>query len=129
MAIRVGFDAVAYGRVNVGYYEEDGIWYALAREFDLLGSGRSHDAAFEQLQELVADYVEECIMWGVERFFNPTPAPEWRQAEQHEQYVVTLVFARYSPRQKAPPQVRGAHDLTELTPFKQRFAGAALAAV
>jgi len=131
MGIRVAFDAIAGGNVTVGYYQENGTWYALARQFDLLGSGPTREAAFAQLKELVSDYVEECITWGVERFFNPTPDDEWRRASGRvTEYLVILSFTRYSSRQKALPQrLRTGDDLTELAPFRDRFAGAALAAV
>jgi hypothetical protein len=126
----VNFDAIAQGNVSVGYYQEGGRWFALARQFDLLGSGATREEALNQLRELVQDYVEASLTWGMERFLNPAPDDEWERASRYRQeYSVTLIFARTSPRQKSPPELRKATDLSSLIPFKDRFAGAALAAI
>jgi hypothetical protein len=44
--------------------EDDGQWFALALDFDIASMGASEDAALEELEELVVDYLQLGIREG-----------------------------------------------------------------
>ena len=116
------------GNVEVGYFQEGGRWFALARQFDLMGSGHTKDRAFRQLQGLVGDYVEACITDGTDEFFSACPDEEWERTRRHrEAYLVILVFARRTRRQKAIEARIKPDRLDHLARYRRRLVTAALA--
>ena len=114
------------GAVEVGYFRQGNYWFALARQFDIMGSGKTKDRAFRQLQSLVNDYVEACLRHGTTEFFSSCTDEEWEHTERHrEAYTVVMVFAR-TTRQKAPERHISPRRIDQLTRYHDRLVTAGL---
>lgn len=118
---------VVGGPVTVGYYEAEGEWRAVAREFDLVGTGDSRSAAFAQLKELVSDYVEGCLRDRTEEFLNPYEPDDWdRTSGDREHYLVSLVFAWSGHHRTSLEAQVKPERLSTLARYKDRLVGAGL---
>lgn len=69
------------GPVTVAYRRFKGYYTCTALQFDLVGTGKTREAAFAQLRQLVEEYlisIVELLNEGEQvRFFNPSDADEW----------------------------------------------------
>jgi hypothetical protein len=78
------------GPVTVAYRREGRKWYATALQFDLVGAGRTQQAAFDELQRVVNTYLEEILETkGPVRLFNPSEPAEW-ESPHRESYHVAI---------------------------------------
>ena len=127
---RPGIEFVTVGApVTVGYFREDGRWWAVAQEFDLLGSGDGREEALRELKEVVEDYVEAYVFEGSSEFERHCPDEDWSRTNHHERYIVVLAFVRRSRRQRGPDQWISGKDVGRLRSYRRRFVGADLAEV
>ncbi|MFH1731382.1 MAG: hypothetical protein ABIF82_07010 [Planctomycetota bacterium] len=117
------------GPVTVGYYRSGGRWWAVARQFSIMGSGKTKDDAFQQLRELVNEYVEECITEGTTAFFFPCEDEDWRRTRDQQNFHVVLVFQRTTPYQKPMCERVEPDELDTLSRFGSRFVSGGLAEV
>lgn len=94
MADRIEVIKIANGPLTVSYRQVDGEWRATALQFDLVGTGKTKQGAFEQLRELVNDYLTFILsVKGEVAFYNPASREEWEVADQ-EKFDVLVVMAR-----------------------------------
>jgi len=73
------------GTVKVSFCEVDGEYHCTLLDFDILGTGASRDIAFEEMAELVIEYIiaatDEVFNGNVVRFWNPSTPEEWNVGE------------------------------------------------
>jgi uridylate kinase len=115
-AIRV----VVGGRVTAAYRKEEGRWLCTALEFDILGIGETRQEAFAQMQELVNNYLLDCLMSrGPVDFLNPSEAEEGKTRDK-ERYHVAVILERAAPEQAVPQVIE---DFAALRRFRNRILG------
>lgn len=69
---------VRFGPINIAYFKENKEWWAVALEFDILGSGKTRQAALSQLKELVNFYFLHTLKSeGNVSFYNPSDRELW----------------------------------------------------
>lgn len=113
--------------MTVGYYRSCRRWWAVARQFSIMGSGKTKDDAFQQLRELVNEYVEACVAEGTDEFFLPCEREEWSRAHDQQDFMVVLIFERTTPRQKPMRERIEPDELGRLSRFGSRFVSGGLA--
>ena len=81
------------GPITVTYREEGADVYATALQFDLVGIGKTREAALNELQEIFSEYAEEVLNTkGKARFYNPSDPEEWENPDK-EFFSVTFVLS------------------------------------
>ena len=101
---------IAEGPITVTYRREDDLWFCLALQFDIVGTGPTRQAAFGELRELLNTYIEAVLNTkGKVSFFNPSEAEEWENPDR-ENYEVTAIL---EPRPDIP-EVTGRITLEEM---------------
>ena len=105
------------GPVTVTYrQDDDGDWIATALEFDIVGTGNTQDAAFNQLRELISDYLLAYISSkGRAQFYNPADGYEWENTNRKHYMLVFILTAKVK---RAPRVVNTPRDLRK---FKGRL--------
>ena len=90
------------GPVTVAHREVEGEWHATALEFDILGTGATRDAAFNELRGLVNDYLCEIINTpGRVRLENPAEGREWAVPDKEFYHLVAAVVRPPHARRRA----------------------------
>lgn len=106
------------GNLTVGYHREGREWFATALQFDIMGYGRTKAKAFQLMQELVSEYLQEMARLIAEgekvRFFNPSSAEDWDRMVELEEYHVRLTMAF---NQAARPTALTPSGLQELIEY------------
>ena len=114
------------GPLDIALQHQDGEWWATAVAFDLLGSGPTKRAARKELFELVTGYLEDIVealrAGNSVRFFNPTPANEYKSAHIEHYTVHLKATCTFAPgarfrlfKQDSPTKVaRNMGDLEDL---------------
>ncbi|MEJ2744303.1 MAG: hypothetical protein P8123_01230 [bacterium] len=82
----------AMGPVSVIYYRDEDKWIAHALQFNLMGSGSTQEAAFDDLQGLFSHYfIEYCKRGNFSTFLSPAERRYWNiQKYPQEHYVVMI---------------------------------------
>ena len=93
------------GPVSVAYRKEGGLYHAIALQFDLVGTGRTKDAAFEALQAVFDTHMRSIVRQrGAVQFLNPSPQEDWNLSDREEYQVSVLVpHATPVPKRRALP--------------------------
>lgn len=115
------------GNLTVGFRQIAGLWHANALQFDIVGTGRSKDAAFRQLQELVTEYlmgvIAEIKKGNKVAFFNPADSEEWNAARYREEFEVHFEVAlpkaaagALPPKPPSIQKIKGRVRSVELIP-------------
>ena len=109
---------VVKGPVTVAYRQEEGKWYAIALEFDLVGIGKTREAAFNELRDIVNDYLIDCMAEKKPvEFFFPSEPDEWN-VEDKEWYSVTALSAQpVRGRSRMPSSI----NMSQLHSFRNRI--------
>lgn len=95
------------GLVTVAYHQEGGEWIATALEFDLVGTGKTRDGAFNQLRELVSDYLLAYITSaGRTQFKNPADGQEWMVPDKERYKAVFVVTTKGKRRPRVINDIR-----------------------
>jgi len=108
------------GPVTVAYRREGRKWHATVLQFDLVGIGKTPQAAFNELQGVVNTYLQEILKTkGPVRLFNPSEPCEW-ESPRRESYHVAIAAVKSGGARRVPRPVRNADDLRRL---RNRIAG------
>ena len=106
------------GPVTVAYRRRRGGWVCTALQFDLVGTGATRQKAFQELQEVVNAYLQECLQAKEPvDFFNPSEREEWN-AGRKEHYSVGVCIAVPEGRPEAPEVIP---DLRRLRMYRDRI--------
>ena len=89
------------GPVKVAYYQEDGEWWCVALQFDLMGSGNTREEALNELKELIVEYILACVKAANEGktvvFFHPSSEDRWNIEDSENFQIVARVRVKDSP--------------------------------
>jgi hypothetical protein len=108
------------GTVTVAYRRQGRIWCATALEFDLVGAGKTPEAAFEELQGVLGCYFEEILKTkGRVRLFNPSEASEW-ESPRRELYQVAIAAIKSGRSRRTSLTIRNVDEFRRL---RDRIAG------
>lgn len=92
------------GVTTVASRQADGEWRCTALQFDLVGTGATKEAAFEELKELVCEYISHISRQrGKVAYFNPSDREEWEVADKKD-YM--MVVATIRPKRKANSTIK-----------------------
>lgn len=84
---------MAGGPITVACRQEEDLWLCTALQFDIVGTGPTKEAAFEELKELVNAYLTHLLQAkGKISVFNPSDRAEW-ETPLKENYDVLVVLA------------------------------------
>jgi hypothetical protein len=72
-------------KVWIGY--ENGYWYALSQDFDVIGQGESASQALLEMGELLRDYLDTCAREGLTYADVRRPVPLWVRARHHAAFL------------------------------------------
>ncbi|MFA6240316.1 MAG: hypothetical protein WC655_05280, partial [Candidatus Hydrogenedentales bacterium] len=93
------------GTVPVSFKQRGSKWYATALTFDLVGTGRTRETAFRELQEVLETCVDAVLNTpGKVRFYNPSDASEWENPDKADYHVAVLLDV-----ERVQPPVRGVN--------------------
>jgi hypothetical protein len=107
---------VAGGPVTVAYKQVAGEWHCTALQFDILGIGKTREAAFAQLKELMNSYLTHVLqLKGKIAFFNPADREEWNTPIK-ENYNILVILTK--PRRDS--QETSCMDMEEIRPVRRR---------
>jgi hypothetical protein len=70
------------GYVRCIVFQEDGVWYGVALEYNIVESADTADVVYIQLQEAITGYREALSTSGDELIFVPHVDPEYEQMWQ-----------------------------------------------
>jgi hypothetical protein len=83
---------LGFGNVTVAYRFVDDAWHATALQFDVVGTGATKMAAFQQMQELVSSFLLHALRSKNKvAFFNPSDREEWEVSDKDDYRVVVQV--------------------------------------
>jgi hypothetical protein len=106
------------GPVTVAYRKKNRKWYATALEFDLVGIGRTREGAFEILQEMVNEYLTDCVKAEkVVDFIFPSEPDEWNIEDKDFFSVTAIISQPIRQRREIPNSL----NLSQLRPFKKQI--------
>ena len=96
-------------------------WGATALEFDIVGTGKTKEAALEGMRELFEDYlssvVEELRAGNEVAFFNPSDAEDWNRDSIERYELLCRVTCAESAGREQPESPGNLGDLRKLTHF------------
>lgn len=108
------------GPVTAAWRQEGGRWLCTALEFDIVGVGKSRQAAFAEMQQLLNAYLAHVMQSpGPVEFFHPSDAEEWETVDK-EQFRVAVAVAKTASKKPAPSVLP---DLTALRRIRNRVRG------
>ena len=103
------------------YRRERGEWMCTALEFDIVGTGKTKQEAFDELRALVETYLLEVMDTDAPvEFYNPADAEEW-ECKDRKSYRVAVIMARAKEDTSIPPRM--VRDITKLRPYRDRIRG------
>lgn len=88
-ALPPGWPEVIVTRVWIG--REDGYWFALSEDFDVVGQGSSPALAIREMAEMVSDYLTGCAREGIpfEQVRRRVPLKE--RVKLHARAIISTV--------------------------------------
>lgn len=106
------------GTVTVAYKKHGREWHATALQFDLVGTGRTREAALREPQELFESYLSAVLETkGRVRFYNPSDAQDWDAKDKEYFRVVCIVLAGTShTRSLSAPSLDDIDTLRRIEP-------------